>query len=99
MQKPDKSFWLEQIERWKESGLSIKKFCKDEGLIEHKFYHWKKKLSQNTSNDFIEAVEKKSPGHFCITLSNGMSLTFDSLPEASWLGNFIKECSGDFESR
>ena len=38
-------FWRMAIETWQASGLSIRQFCKDEGLSEPQFYHWRKKLA------------------------------------------------------
>jgi hypothetical protein len=61
MKKSDEQFWNQQVEAWKDSGLSIKKFCRMEGLIEHQFYRWKKMiLSSPTPVDFIEAKDKSS---------------------------------------
>jgi hypothetical protein len=37
-------FWRMAIETWQSSGLSIRQFCKDEGLSEPQFYQWRKKL-------------------------------------------------------
>lgn len=97
--KNDRQFWSEQLSLWKESGLSIKKYCQREGLIEHNFYNWKRKLSKEKTSDFIQAVDSRKTSLFSVSLSSGMTLSFESLPDAHWLGNFIRECSRDSQSQ
>jgi hypothetical protein len=40
-----RQFWQMVIETWQNSGISVSKFCKAEGLSEGAFYNWRKKLS------------------------------------------------------
>jgi len=42
-------FWQMVIEAWQTSGLSVRQFCKDEGLSEPQFYQWRKKLTGGDS--------------------------------------------------
>lgn len=51
-------FWRMAIETWQASGLSIRQFCKNEGLSEPQFYSWRKKLA----GDSTEHDEKNEPG-------------------------------------
>ena len=37
-------FWRMAIETWQSSGVSVRQFCKQEGLSEPQFYQWRKKL-------------------------------------------------------
>jgi hypothetical protein len=37
-------FWRMVVETWQTSELSIRQFCKKEGLSEPQFYQWRKKL-------------------------------------------------------
>ncbi len=72
-----RQFWQMVIETWQESGMSVSKFCKAEGLSEGTFYNWRKKLSgahsqQNEPADpspsaFIEIAMPKS-NHTAIEL-------------------------------
>ena len=39
-------YWLEIIERQKQSGKNQSQFCKDEGLADDKFSYWKKVLNK-----------------------------------------------------
>ena len=36
--------WRERIAAQERSGLSVKQFCKEQGLTEHSFYGWRKRL-------------------------------------------------------
>ncbi|MFH1616058.1 MAG: hypothetical protein ABIG61_13355 [Planctomycetota bacterium] len=39
-------FWQMVLETFKSSGLSVRQFCKQEGLSEPSFYSWRKKLTK-----------------------------------------------------
>jgi hypothetical protein len=36
--------WRERIAEQERSGLSVKQFCKEQGLTEYSFYAWRKRL-------------------------------------------------------
>ena len=38
------SYWRLLISRWKRSGLSVRAFCRAEGVNEPKFYWWRREL-------------------------------------------------------
>ena len=56
-------FWQMAIEAWQNSGMSISKFCKAEGLAEGTFYKWRKKLTDGQSQTKKQAV-KNNPSAF-----------------------------------
>ena len=37
-------YWRKQIALWQESGLSIRAFCKEHGVVEGSFYAWRREL-------------------------------------------------------
>jgi transposase-like protein len=39
-----REFWETAIRLWKDSGLSVREFCRREGLAEHGFYSWRREL-------------------------------------------------------
>lgn len=39
-------FWQMVLETFESSGLSVRQFCKQEGLSEPAFYSWRKKLAK-----------------------------------------------------
>ena len=55
-----RQFWQMVIETWQNSGMSISKFCKAEGLAEGTFYNWRKKLTDGQSQTNKQAVKKPS---------------------------------------
>jgi transposase-like protein len=60
-----REFWKEAIRLCAESGLSVRAFCKREGLAEHTFYSWRHKLRpQSPAPDVIQessATEDEAP--------------------------------------
>jgi len=46
--------WREVIRRQQSSGLSIAKFCRQEGLAQASFYNWRKKLAADNDSLFLE---------------------------------------------
>ena len=38
--------WRERIAEQERSGLSVKQFCKEQGLTEYSFYAWRKRLQE-----------------------------------------------------
>jgi ssDNA-binding Zn-finger/Zn-ribbon topoisomerase 1 len=44
---------LELIKRQKETGLTIKAFCANEGIPKSSYYYWRKKLERKPDNRFI----------------------------------------------
>jgi transposase len=60
--KDQRQFWQMAIETWQSSGLSIRRFCKQEGLSEPSFYAWRKRLPQVDESDADkEAVCQSEP--------------------------------------
>ena len=42
-------FWRQAVARQRKSGLSIRRFCEQEGLATATFYIWKRRLGQGTA--------------------------------------------------
>jgi transposase len=63
-QKESKSdqrqFWQMVLETFKSSGLSVRQFCKQEGLTEPSFYSWRKRLAANESEQRIKIIPEPS---------------------------------------
>ena len=80
-----RQFWQMAIKTWRDSGMSVSKFCKAEGLVEGTFYNWLKKLTDGqsqtnkqkglNSSAFIElAMSKNNPVALELVLSSGNTL-------------------------
>jgi transposase-like protein len=39
-----REFWEAAVRLWTDSGLSVRKICSREGLVEHTFYSWRREL-------------------------------------------------------
>ena len=51
---PKADEWAERIATQQRSGISVRQFCKEQGLTEYSFYAWRKRL------------QKKEPVHFAL---------------------------------
>ena len=43
---PKADRWAERIAAQQRAGISVKQFCKEQGLTEYSFYAWRKRLQQ-----------------------------------------------------
>ena len=43
---PKANEWAERIAAQQRSGISVKQFCKEQGLTEYSFYAWRKRLQE-----------------------------------------------------
>ena len=95
-----RQFWQMAIKTWQDSGMSINKFCKAEGLSEGTFYNWRKRLSgrhsqrkeQSSSSPsaFIEvAMPKSNHAALELLLSSGNTLRISSEADNKTLSNVI----------
>jgi len=98
--KERRQFWRMVIETWQDSGMSISKFCKAEGLSEGTFYNWRKKLSgarsqrnepaEPSPSAFIEiAMPKSNHAALELVLSSGNTLRISSAADNKTLSNVI----------
>ena len=49
---PKANEWAERIAAQQRSGISVKQFCKEQGLTEYSFYAWRKRLQESGSVRF-----------------------------------------------
>ena len=95
-----RQFWQMAIETWQDSGMSISKFCRAEGLSEGTFYNWRKKLygrhsqpdkqTAGSPSAFIEvAMPKSNHAALELQLSSGNTLRISSAADNKTLSNVI----------
>ena len=95
-----RQFWQMAIETWQDSGMSVSKFCKAEGLSEWSFYNWRKKLAGGPSrrnkktarspSAFIEvAMPKSNHAALELLLCSGNTLRISSTADNKTLSNVI----------
>jgi hypothetical protein len=54
--------WRERIAAQQRSGLSVKRFCEDQGIAEHRFYAWRKRLRGKQAVRFALVDRGSVPG-------------------------------------
>ena len=57
--KPKTDQWAERIAAQQRARISVKQFCKEQGLTEYSFYAWRKRLQQTEPVRF--ALVDRSP--------------------------------------
>ena len=92
-----RQFWEMAIKTWRSSGLSVRDFCKQEGLSASTLYSWRKKLAKD--NDSIEeanfpafievTVPKSKPAPLELLLTSGNILRIDTSVESAVLTNVL----------
>ncbi len=58
---PKADEWAERIAAQQRSGMSVKQFCKEQGLTEYSFYAWRKRLQEKMPVRF--ALVERSARH------------------------------------
>lgn len=53
--------WREVVERWRGSGLSIRAFCRAEGIAEPRFYWWRRELGRREQTSSELARRASAP--------------------------------------
>ena len=57
---PKADEWAARIAAQQRSGISVKQFCKDQGLTECSFYAWRKRLQERAEGPVRFALVEKS---------------------------------------
>jgi hypothetical protein len=52
-------YWEEAMRRWRESGQSVREFCRNEGVRESAFYFWRRELVRRSQS--TDAVRGSRP--------------------------------------
>lgn len=91
-----RQFWQMVLETFKSSGLSVRQFCKQEGLSEPSFYSWRKRLTnprkpdvskeQSHPESFIQvSMPKAESSCLKLILTSGHTLRIPSDIDTSFL--------------
>lgn len=54
--------WAEVLRRRRESGQTIRSFCRSEGICEKTYYYWQKRIRQAAGESLMGQVESQVPG-------------------------------------
>ena len=60
---PKEDEWAERVAAQQRSGISVKQFCKEQGLTEYSFYAWRKRLQERGPVRFALVERSARPPH------------------------------------
>lgn len=94
----DAGSWALLLTAHEESGLSVKDFCKSQGISVASYYRWQKRLSLEMEDDIelfspIE-IRSKATGNIVIELPGGVVIRFEALPPVEYLRSLSLTFSG-----
>ena len=84
-------FWQMVLDTFKSSGLSIRRFCKQEGLSEPSFYSWRKRLTQVDESETDKEEVCQSEPFIQVSLPTE---TYEGLELVLASGNTLRISSG-----
>ena len=67
------NFWRNHIERYQQSPLTCKEYCKENGLIPHRFFYWRKKinkLEKTLEDSDTNGIVELSPRDFPLPINS-----------------------------
>lgn len=68
-----RQFWQMAIEAWQAGGLSVRQFCKQEGLSEPSFYMWRKRLKKSSDPKPDHSMDYSPEPFIQVSLPDGSS--------------------------
>ena len=72
------SQWFPIVKACRESGLSVKEWCKQNNIIDHQFYYWQRKLREVASEAI--SVDEGNPSRFVQLPTTTCTSTVSSEP-------------------
>lgn len=82
------------LDRWKESGKSVRQFCQDENININTFHYWRSRLKKEKPAAFIKLQPSENifrAAVYCeVMLSNGNRVLFHQSPGAKILRGLLR---------
>ena len=74
-----REYWTGQVQRWRESGLTQREYCKREGISIERFGAWKRRLDRENQNESggLVAVPPKIVSSALFTVRPVLGLVVD----------------------
>lgn len=66
-----RQFWQMAVEAWQAGGLSVRQFCKQEGLSEPSFYNWRRRLKESADSPLDCCTDCSSETFIQVSLPGG----------------------------
>jgi len=93
------AYWTDVIRRCRNSSLTVRGFCEQEGIREKTYYYWQRKIFLSTcrENEFVEISGSfaAAPAAIAEVSVNGITAIVRSGADAATLQNLIaamKQC-------
>jgi hypothetical protein len=67
------AYWRRLIERWRESGLGVRPFCRREKLSEPSFYAWRRVIVERNREQPPAPQERRQPAFVPMVVRQGPS--------------------------
>ena len=84
--------WAELIRECKESGLSIKAYCKSINVHENTYFYWRRKLRETLYTEIVKDQDRKT--ELILTNPQEKSLDTERLVPVKWVQINTKEATG-----
>ena len=87
--------WRTRISAQEQSGISVKQFCKQQGITEQSFYYWRKRLQTTTATRFalVEAEPRRGTAEHAameLVLTTGERLRISAGVDAATLRQVLE---------
>lgn len=87
--------WRARIAAQRQSGVSVKQFCAQQGVTEQSFYYWRKRLQTPSSMRFalVEAEPRRGPAEHAaleLVLTTGERLRIGASVDAATLQQVLE---------
>ena len=97
--KEKRQFWEEHIQAWKQSGRTQAEYCRQNNLKNHRWWYWRKRISQPSDTDvrFVPLrfpSGKISQSGIRVVTPNGYRIEFDNGFDFSKLRPLIAAVQG-----
>ena len=100
------ALWRKRLKRFSASGLSVREFCKREGVTESAFYAWRRTIGErdgagNSEPAFVPAVMNGEAQHdepLVLALASGMKLHFPPATPVERVAELVRALQSQSES-
>lgn len=87
-------YWRTQLALWQRSGLSVRAYCKEHGVVESSFYAWRRELiirsRESGSTEEVTSPERMTPNKLKDGRGRTVSIRFRQTDQAALLNETEK---------
>ncbi len=92
-----KQNWQRLFDQYQKSGMTKADFCRSQGIAQSRFFYYAKYHRESPladkSNLFVPLAAQKN---FTIKINNSVCLSFEAVPDALWMANFVKSLGEEY---